>query len=148
MSYVWESLWCDSFVTSTASQKRNSVTKNASQLVQGSSFRAVNQYFETLQELDLGSLLQGSLENVAQNELQIIVVGSESSGKSTILERLCNVLVLPRHQHTCTTMSIVIKLRNAGTPLPPELKVVRIEDGEVVDGPFLIAATGGDSRVL
>ena len=127
---------------------RKRVASQASQHVQGSSFKAVNKYFEKLQDLNLGSLLEGSLTNVAKNELQLIVVGSESSGKSTILERLCNVLVLPRHQNTCTTMSIVIKLRNTGTPLPPELKVVRIEDGEAVDGPFLIAATGGDSRVL
>lgn len=127
---------------------RKKVASQATQHVQGSSFKVVNKNFEKLQDLNLGSLLEGSLTNVAKNELQLIVVGSESSGKSTILERLCNVLVLPRAQDKCTTMSIVMKLRNTPTPLPPELRVIRIEDGQVVDGPHMIAATGGDARVL
>ena len=116
--------------------------------MQGSSFKAVNKYFEILEDLGFSKMLSGSLNNMAAEELQMVVLGSESSGKSTLLERLCNVLVLPRDRDTCTTMPIVIKLVNTRTPLPPELTVMETETGEVVDGPILIAATGGDSRVL
>ena len=127
---------------------RRQIASKASQLVQGSSFRAVNHYFEMMMDLGLSQLLSGSLNNVTANELQMVVLGSESSGKSTLLERLCNILVLPRDKDTCTTMPIVIKLRNTDTALAPQVTVKEIETDEVVDGPLRIAATGGDARIL
>lgn len=41
-----------------------------------------------------------------------VVVGQESSGKSSVLESLSMLLIFPRYQRICTRMSIHLKLRH------------------------------------
>jgi hypothetical protein len=49
---------------------------------------------------------------------QIIVLGNEKSGKSTLLERLTMMPVFPKDEEICTRMAIQLRLRR-GTPLAP-----------------------------
>ncbi len=62
---------------------------------------------------------------------QIVVVGNENSGKSTLLERLCMMPIFPHDEHICTRMRIEVRMRR-GEPKAPQLKVLDNTDGSVL----------------
>lgn len=62
---------------------------------------------------------------------QIVVMGNENSGKSTLLERIAMMPLFPTDKRICTRMVIKICLRR-GEPQPPLLEVREVATNEVV----------------
>ena len=109
-----------------------------------SSIRELGELFEGLE------LLQRVLHNAGDlaatsEDWQVpcfIVLGSESSGKSSLLERLSMIPIFPRDVAICTRMPIKVQLRRTATPEPIELSVVDTR-GRRIGSPVVIAAECG-----
>jgi hypothetical protein len=69
---------------------------------------------------------------------QFVVIGQESSGKSTLLERLALMPIFPRDNAFCTRMPLHVRLRHSETPKMPKMEVVNVETGKTEDGPYLV----------
>ena len=78
---------------------------------------------------------------------QIVVVGEESSGKSSVLERLMMTPLLPRDENICTRLPIHVRLRRSHQTLPPELEVYNVKTKTTERGPYVIAAQSGAADV-
>lgn len=78
---------------------------------------------------------------------QIVVVGEESSGKSSVLERLMMTPLLPRDENICTRLPIHVRLRRSDQALPPELEVYNVKTKTTERGPYVIAAQSGAADV-
>jgi hypothetical protein len=72
-----------------------------------------------------------------------IVLGSESAGKSTLLERVSMFPIFPRAEAICTRMAIRIELRRTDEPEPPLLSVVDMTSGRELEAPRQIPLVGG-----
>ena len=62
----------------------------------------------------------------------MVVLGNESSGKSSLIDRLAMMPLLPRGEGTCTRLPIKLRLRHADTPRPPLLKVIDLQSNMVL----------------
>mmetsp|Transcript_12090 Transcript_12090/g.14395 ORF Transcript_12090/g.14395 Transcript_12090/m.14395 type:complete len:818 (-) Transcript_12090:74-2527(-) len=75
---------------------------------------------------------------------EIVVIGPEKSGKSSVLERLAMVPIFPRDTELCTRMAIRVRLRRCS---PKEatavLKVIDVETGVTVMEPRRIPIENG-----
>ena len=78
---------------------------------------------------------------------QIVVVGEESSGKSSVLERLMMTPLLPRAENICTRLPIHVRLRRSDRALPPSLEVFNLSTNTSERGPYIIAAQSGAADV-
>jgi hypothetical protein len=56
---------------------------------------------------------------------QLVVVGNENAGKSTLLERLCMMPIFPHDEDICTRMRIQVRLRR-GAAQAPRLEVFNL----------------------
>ena len=105
-----------------------------------SALRSVFDVLDPLSEL-LAETLKGWQTPV------VVVFGNETSGKSSLLERLAMMPLLPRGEGTCTRLPIVLKLRHAKQPSPPVLVVRDSTTGkEEVRRVVSVAAGEGDVR--
>jgi hypothetical protein len=77
----------------------------------------------------------------------VVVVGQESSGKSSVLERLMMTPLLPRDENICTRLPIHVRLRRSDQPMPPKLEVYNTETKTTEKGPYVIAAQYGNVDV-
>jgi hypothetical protein len=77
----------------------------------------------------------------------VVVVGQESSGKSSVLERLMMTPLLPRDENICTRLPIHVRLRRSDQPMPPMLEVYNTETETTEKGPYVIAAQYGNVDV-
>jgi hypothetical protein len=99
------------------------------------------------------ALLDGSLRELLADTLdgwqppQIVVVGEESSGKSSVLERLMMTPLLPRAENICTRLPIHVRLRRSDRGLPPRLEVFNLITKTTERGPYIIAAQSGAADV-
>ena len=78
---------------------------------------------------------------------QIVVVGEESSGKSSVLERLMMMPLLPRAENICTRLPIHVRLRRTAQAEPPKLEVFNVRTKTTERGPYVIAAQSGAADV-
>lgn len=78
---------------------------------------------------------------------KLVVVGEESSGKSTLLERLLMMSLFPRADGVCTRARIQVRLRHTDRSSMPRLSVVHADTGEILRGPHVIAAENGHINV-
>jgi hypothetical protein len=78
---------------------------------------------------------------------QVVVVGEESSGKSSVLERLMMTPMLPRAESICTRLPIHVRLRRSDRALPPKLEVFNLTTNTTERGPYVIAAQSGAADV-
>ena len=62
-----------------------------------------------------------------------MVLGSESSGKSSLLERIAMIPIFPRDEKICTRMPIKIQLRRTSEDRAYELKTVLWRQPETGD---------------
>ena len=77
----------------------------------------------------------------------IVVVGQESSGKSSVLERLVMTPLFPRDEKICTRLPIHVRLRRSDKAMPPRLEVYNNLTKTTEKGPYVIAAQYGDFDV-
>ena len=85
-------------------------TASAATVEDGDSVRALNHIFDITD--DLQDVLQELLHG--WEPPQVVVIGRENTGKSTILERLCMLPMFPHESKVCTRMAIRVKV---GPPL-------------------------------
>ena len=82
-------------------------------------------------ELDpMRDLLQEVLEGWTPP--RIIVLGDESTGKSTILEQLANIPIFPRKRRFCTRLAVHVRLRRTPEVSQAFLSVYKMQDGKEV----------------
>jgi GTPase SAR1 family protein len=81
---------------------------------------------------------------------QIVVVGSQSSGKSSVLESIVGRDFLPRGAGICTRRPLVLQLyntNNSGLPIPPPTPAIEASSspssGEAVDPSMATPSSGG-----
>ena len=67
---------------------------------------------------------------------QLVVVGPESSGKSSLLERLVMMPIFPTAEGICTRLPIHVRLRNAAQAQAPRLEVYSLVNNRTEEGPF------------
>ena len=65
---------------------------------------------------------------------KFIVLGNESSGKSTVLERLIGFPIFPKNKQLCTRMPIRVHLRRGPATIPEVAIRRRDGDGAIVSG--------------
>ena len=94
---------------------------------------------------DLRELLAATLDG--WQPPQLVVVGEESSGKSSVLERLMMTPLLPRADNICTRLPIHVRLRRSGRAEPPKLEVFNVKTNTTERGPYTIAAQSGAADV-
>ena len=107
--------------------------------------KSVDELGEIFESLDkLGDILPSSME--AWQMPSFVVLGSESSGKSTLLERVSMFTMFPRSDGICTRMAIKVELRR-GAAKPAELQVVDLVTQEPVSEPAIITLEAGERDV-
>jgi hypothetical protein len=116
--------------------------------------RAAGEAVKSIAELGrVFALLDGSLRGLLAATLdgwqppQVVVVGEESSGKSSVLERLMMTPLLPRAENICTRLPIHVRLRRSDRALPPKLEVFNLITNTTERGPYVIAAQSGAADV-
>ena len=75
--------------------------------------------------------LRDVLSELSWQPPQIVVMGNENSGKSTLLERIAMMPLFPTDKKICTRMVVKIQLRR-GEPRAPILQVSNIADRAVI----------------
>lgn len=78
------------------------------------SMHVLNKIFDVLDELD--DVLRALLSDWEPPE--VVVIGRQSAGKSTILERLCMIPVFPHGKNQCTIVAIRVNIRRSPIQLP------------------------------
>lgn len=73
---------------------------------------------------------------------QLVVVGNEKAGKSTLLERLCLMSMFPHSEEICTRMRIEVRLRRAPIATVPRLDMYNLRESRL-EFSRLISCDGG-----
>lgn len=79
---------------------------------------------------------------------QLVMVGKESSGKSSVLERLCMMPIFPRADNVCTRTPIHVRLRNSMFCEAATLEVFNTKTKCTEDGPHIIPTETGEKSFL
>ena len=74
-------------------------------------------------------------------------MGAESTGKSTLMERLTMMNMFPRAKKICTRVPILVRLRNAEKAQAPTLAVQNVSSKAIESGPITIPMQGGELDV-
>jgi hypothetical protein len=74
---------------------------------------------------------------------QLVVMGQESSGKSSLMERLAMMPIFPRDRKLCTRVPIHVRLRNADKCEAATLEVHNVRTGETEEEPYVIPTAFG-----
>jgi hypothetical protein len=74
---------------------------------------------------------------------QLVVIGAESSGKSSLLERLVMMPILPTAEGICTRLPIHVRLRNMAQAQAPRLEVYSLVNNRTEEGPFDVPMQSG-----
>jgi hypothetical protein len=74
---------------------------------------------------------------------QLVVIWQESSGKSTVLERLAMMPMFPRDKKLCTRVAIHVRLRNVDKCEPATLEVHNVKTGKTQTEAYVIPTASG-----
>ena len=74
---------------------------------------------------------------------RVTVMGDQSHGKSTILERLCLMPLFPTSRALCTSVPVKINIRRTATPLPASLQLWDTDRNEPMGKPRLVPMDDG-----
>jgi hypothetical protein len=113
------------------------------QTMDTTSLQCLNSAFKELDQLRdvLAETLQG------WKPPQMVIIGAESTGKSSLLERLIMMPVVPTAEDVCTRLPIHIRLRNSSETQAPKLEVFNTKTNKTEEGPFLISYQSGARTV-
>ena len=89
---------------------------------------------------DMRDILEETLEG--WKPPKVVVIGSESSGKSSVLERLMMCPLLPRDEALCTRVPIHVHLRRSGQSELPRLEVYDEERKRVLRSQDVVPMRG------
>ena len=78
---------------------------------------------------------------------QVVVIGQEGTGKSSILERLAMMSLFPRAEGICTRVPIHVRLRNAEVAQAPSLEVFNVATNTSEEGPHTLPLEWGAVEV-
>jgi hypothetical protein len=78
---------------------------------------------------------------------QLTVIGAESSGKSSLLQRLVMMPIFPTDDRMCTRMPIHVRLRNSAEAQAPRLEIFNLLSNKTEEGPFVISMQAGSLDV-
>ena len=78
---------------------------------------------------------------------QLVVIGAEKSGKSTLLERLLMIPIFPTAEEFCTRVPIHIRLRNSTEAKAPEIEVFNLTTSQTEEGPRMVSYQSGSVEV-
>ena len=126
-----------------SSQESSAAAQRAAASPEVKSIAELGRMFALLD--DLRELLYATLDG--WQPPQLVVVGEESSGKSSVLERLMMTPLLPRADNICTRLPIHVRLRRSGRAEPPKLEVFNVKTNTPERGPYTIAAQSGAADV-
>ncbi|CAK0849138.1 unnamed protein product [Prorocentrum cordatum] len=107
----------------------------------------------SMQQLeDLVAMLDSVQPRVAQvidgwTPPHVVVLGLESSGKSTLLERLLKLPVFPRAPNVCTRMPIRVQVRRGGSQVGIVLSIVERETKTKIEGPIMLRQDDSEERI-
>ena len=105
--------------------------------------KSVGSLNEIFQELDkLGDILQSVLDG--WEPPRVVVMGNQSAGKSTLLERLCMMPLFPRSRSMCTSVPIQINIRRGPVQRPVTLSVWDRQTNSEVGPTRVIPLESGD----
>ena len=104
-----------------------------------SSIHELNAIFAHLDPLQ--DILAETLEGWRQP--QLVVIGAESSGKSSLLERLVMMPIFPTAEGICTRLPIHVRLRNAAQAQAPRLEVYNVASNRTEEGPYEVPMQSG-----
>lgn len=104
------------------------------------SVRDLSRAFDILDGLN--EVLAEVLENWGAP--RIVVVGNQSAGKSTVLERLCMMPLFPRDRGLCTSVPIRIDIRRSPVQRPTTLETWNTETNKRVGRVRVIPHNHGD----
>ena len=125
--------------------RTDSPSKLATEAVQVMSIDELGDIFASLDRLT--SFLPASLEN--WQTPSFVVLGPESSGKSSLLERLTFFSMFPRDEGICTRMAIKLELRRSRQHDAPTLQLVDLITQKPADDkpPRTITVEAGERDV-
>eukprot|EP00740_Mantoniella_antarctica_P018613 CAMPEP_0198697950 /NCGR_PEP_ID=MMETSP1468-20131203/330093_1 /TAXON_ID=1461545 /ORGANISM="Mantoniella sp, Strain CCMP1436" /LENGTH=1125 /DNA_ID=CAMNT_0044454783 /DNA_START=114 /DNA_END=3491 /DNA_ORIENTATION=+ len=109
------------------------------------SIQYLNKMFEKLDSVR--DILKSSLSEENWQPPQLVVIGQESSGKSSLLERLVMMPIFPRNKKFCTKVPIHVRLRYSEEALPPTLEVYDVAQGQTLIGPYPVPAANAEFDV-
>ena len=109
------------------------------------SIQYLNKMFEKLDSVR--DILKSSLSEENWQPPQLVVIGQESSGKSSLLERLVMMPIFPRNKKFCTKVPIHVRLRYSEEALPPTLEVYDVAKGRTLIGPYPVPAANAEFDV-
>ena len=90
------------------------------------------------------------LKGVLPSDYQVpmfVVLGAESSGKSSLLERIAMFTIFPRAEGTCTRIAIKVQLRRVAKNRPPQLQMCDLEGRPVGPVESFPLAGGGENFI-
>ena len=74
---------------------------------------------------------------------QLVVIGAESSGKSSLLQRLVMMPILPTAEGVCTRLPIHVRLRFSQQAKAPRLEVYSLSKKQTEEGPLTVSMQSG-----
>ena len=111
-----------------------------------SSIQELNAVFALLDPLR--DILSDSVALEEWKPPQLMVIGEESSGKSSLLERLVMMPLFPAAEGVCTRMPIHVRLRNTAQAQAPRLEVYNVAQSRTEEGPFAVPIQAVRDKVL
>ena len=122
---------------------RNDPTLSTNLSKKISSINCLNSVFKELDQLR--DVLAETLEG--WKPPQLVVIGAESTGKSSLLERLIMMPLLPTAETVCTRLPIHVQLRNSSVAHAPKLEVFNTKSNKTEEGPYIISYQFGARAV-
>jgi sugar lactone lactonase YvrE len=127
----------------TAAERLRQTIQRALKHSEGARVSSIRDLREVFQLLDpLGDFFEKTLDGWYQPP-ELVVIGQESSGKSTLLERLAMMPIFPRNRRLSTRLPIRIRLRNAEKCEPITLEVYNTKTKKTEEEAYVIPAAFG-----
>ena len=143
----------DAAAAAGAQRLRQAMARTLNNPAKGIDLRAALQGVSSIHDLrnifdmfdDTRDLLAQALEG--WQPPQVVVMGQESSGKSSVLERLAMMSIFPRDKTLCTRMPIHVRLRNVDKCEPATLEVHNVVTGKTEEEAYVIPTAFGAVHV-